>query len=462
MKKTHLSLMMMAIAIFGFCGNMYAQNDENNGSSAVVPTPGTDMTSFIVNPSFEEGTKGWTGLGSENPSFHVTDSKNWEKYTEGNYFVERSCQASATLNNQEVYQDITGLPNGLYKVSANVRCEQQSDNKVQDGLYLVANNVSSGSNVFSNSKDYCEVYVIVKDGTLKVGFKNESTGGNRSCVDNFHLVYVSPLDANLIFNPNFRILEHDMPYSVMFGWKVVDNTVAEPSTGVMGGAYAKEDVAFRNFNNAEGSELYTLNGEPYNHSTAAVLSFDKLGDYGFCSVNSQYVYGREEGYELALEAGKNYVFSGMMSTLAKSEKTHTSTISIIQKSTGELVKQIDVTPAACVADSLSNPDAFEVRFNTGNADPEGLYEIVFESKDKSAEDGWALVISNLNLCVENEQGGAGEVTGVVMPDASKVSDRPAFTISGQHAKDGAKGIVIGEFEKNGRVLRYKVIRSLRW
>ncbi len=215
-------------------------------------------------------------------------------------------------------------------------------------------------------------------------------------------------DYNIIYNPNFWILEQDMPYSMLFGWEAKDNSIENPMTGVMGGAFAKADNSYKNFNNIEGSEKFTPSGEPHVHSTAAELRFDKFMDNS--TVLTKYIYGSTEGYEMPLDPGQTYSFSGkvILSSTTDNSKPHTAIISIRQKYSGDVIKKIEVTPTVHLADTSAIPQPFQIYFDTKKPSPYyrnelsrfddlDFYEIVIESKDKNPENGWGMAISNLKL-----------------------------------------------------------------
>ena len=191
---------------------------------------GADLTSKITNPGFEiAGGKGWStgSLGTPN---------NWYGGSDNNH------NAEAFERNFDVYQDVEGLPNGLYEVSvqafyrtaANSDAytayendpEMTGDAKVLSYVYLnefatpirnvmeiqfdenLANNcfttpagtytldgMASASAAFSlddEEKNFTmKVYGIITDGKMRLGIRGEGTNGSRWTLwDNFKLRYM--------------------------------------------------------------------------------------------------------------------------------------------------------------------------------------------------------------------------------------------------------------------------------
>lgn len=144
-------------------------------------TDGADMTGAIYNPSFELGNiNGWT---SENAGNFATN-RNFGKLT-GDIFVERWTKSPGPLSDGEFYQEITGLPNGEYTVTAEMQNLQQSDDPATDaeGYFLEAN----GEYEECTEPGTVEVKATVTDGTLTIGALIEDCTGNWVCVDNFTL-----------------------------------------------------------------------------------------------------------------------------------------------------------------------------------------------------------------------------------------------------------------------------------
>ena len=71
---------------------------------------GQDMTSFITNPDFSEGQKGWTG-------WKTVAQQKWGNGTKNMPVVNESCAEAFSAPNFDLYQEVEGLPLGIYEVS---------------------------------------------------------------------------------------------------------------------------------------------------------------------------------------------------------------------------------------------------------------------------------------------------------------------------------------------------------
>ena len=192
-------------------------------------TPGRDVTAdLIANPSFEEGAEGWTGLESDGIAVNK-EYQNAEAY-----------QAAF-----DVYQIVTGIPNGYYELKAqamqrvadNATAYEKhedgteeinvwlygNDNQVkvksvydggmetpsaeegynadwrpegEDTLYY-ANSMQGFKKATDEGKYYNILHVKVTDGTLRFGIKCDSVQAERSWAifDNFTLKYLGTVDS---------------------------------------------------------------------------------------------------------------------------------------------------------------------------------------------------------------------------------------------------------------------------
>ncbi len=171
---------------------------------------GTDVTYLLADPSFENGGAGWSGKTSYTKV--DTSLKNCEAYHAA----------------YDLYQVLTGLPNGVYEVSAQAFervgeyttenhnaylngtevvdaylyandtqqpvCSAYSETmndggKTLDGQHF-ANSMSDFASMASEGNFWVTVKVPVTDGTLRLGIKCDSYT-NWSIWDNFNLTYVS-------------------------------------------------------------------------------------------------------------------------------------------------------------------------------------------------------------------------------------------------------------------------------
>lgn len=105
--------------------------------------PGSDMTSLLTNPGFEEtGGNGWSLDTSEGGTSTLT---NWHGGNSDNYCAE------AYQQNFDVYQNASGLPNGLYSVSVQAYY-RTADNATAYNAYL------ADPQMTGDAKVYPEVY----------------------------------------------------------------------------------------------------------------------------------------------------------------------------------------------------------------------------------------------------------------------------------------------------------------
>ena len=150
-------------------------------------TPGSSMTTAIINPSFEMGTlEGWTSDNGGN----VPDNTNFP-YRTGDKFVERWTWESS-LSDGSLKQTIEGLPNGTYTLTAEMQNVVQSNNNAPgEGYYLVANDDKTA---VTSHGETVSVTTVVRDGNLTIGALIDKCTGNWVCVDNFQLTYVNALE----------------------------------------------------------------------------------------------------------------------------------------------------------------------------------------------------------------------------------------------------------------------------
>lgn len=146
------------------------------------------MTSYITNPSFEDGTEGWTYSGFSRSTTSVFSKKS------GTACMERWVAIGKTAGSGLLAQTVTGLPNGRYKLTAGVCNIQQkkagsslnNGTTPQTGAWLYGGNVY----VAADTSKTKTVYFTVTDGTATIGFKAENATGNWVACDNFQLYYI--------------------------------------------------------------------------------------------------------------------------------------------------------------------------------------------------------------------------------------------------------------------------------
>ena len=151
---------------------------------------GADMTGAIYNPSFELGNiNGWT---SDNCG-GVANNYNFGGRT-GDKFCER-WQGSGGLSNGKFYQALSGLPNGVYKVTADLQNREQGNGDAAGTGFFVFANDDRTEGLEANNGKTIEVTTTVSDGNLTLGVQLDGCSGNWICFDNFTLTLVTAANA---------------------------------------------------------------------------------------------------------------------------------------------------------------------------------------------------------------------------------------------------------------------------
>lgn len=147
-----------------------------------------DITSLIVNPSFEESpaTNGWVNVGGfvgqTNTSFSLKES---------NTYVER-WKSTGNWTGLKLSQTINYIPNGIYRLTASAL---NNPNTV-GGAFLFAND--ERAEVFGVEEK--TILVTVTDNKLTIGYEVVN-GGNYVATDNFRLSYISDGSPFLVTAP---------------------------------------------------------------------------------------------------------------------------------------------------------------------------------------------------------------------------------------------------------------------
>lgn len=139
-----------------------------------------DATSFITNPSFESGNDGWqfSGMGTQG-------NNDFRKV--GNTYAETWAERGSKVHDAKLWQTLTKLPNGRYKLSAVAQnIQQNSPNTKQKGCYVFAGDNRTEVNVYGTY----EVEFICVSGDVTIGFQTAGATGNYCCVDDFHLSFL--------------------------------------------------------------------------------------------------------------------------------------------------------------------------------------------------------------------------------------------------------------------------------
>lgn len=144
------------------------------------PSNPMDATSWIENASFESGNDPWkfNGMGTQGNS-------DFRKV--GNTYAEKWCERGRGVDDGNLKQTLTNLPNGRYKLTAVAQnIQQDSPNAKQTGCYIFADDKKTEVGVYGTY----EVEFVCVSGEVTIGFETKGATGNYCCVDDFHLYYM--------------------------------------------------------------------------------------------------------------------------------------------------------------------------------------------------------------------------------------------------------------------------------
>ncbi len=141
-----------------------------------------DMTSLIVNPSFETGDMtGWTASNLATQGNDVFNIK------QGSIYLEKWTWRGNTVGDARLSQVLSNMPAGHYRLMAAAQnIQEDTPSKEQTGAWIFANTHQQEVTV---RKDYALDFVLVSN-QLEIGFKAEGATGNWLAVDNFRLLYI--------------------------------------------------------------------------------------------------------------------------------------------------------------------------------------------------------------------------------------------------------------------------------
>ena len=153
------------------------------GDAEVEVDEPLEMTDMIVNPSFEDGTNGWT--------YEPSNDHGAKDNSNGTYTMT-NCDGAHMFNiwssGNAISQTVTGLPNGNYKLTAVIATD--AGQKVQ----LNANDKSAKIDASAEGKGVGvegAVEFLVTDGTATIGAEGVNKYWYK--VDNFRLFFLSEL-----------------------------------------------------------------------------------------------------------------------------------------------------------------------------------------------------------------------------------------------------------------------------
>lgn len=167
----------------------------------IQPTDGCDMTAFIDNPGIDGNVNGWTCIINDNGGYAGGPLKPSNDAME--FWGASTLDEAAAGKSFDYYQELSGLPNGAYTISADMLNSTNSEEGAswngggKAGLYgkTAADEVkilvtTDGETFLPYTTDV----IFVIDGELRIGVKNIAalTGRWFAC-DNFKLTYARQL-----------------------------------------------------------------------------------------------------------------------------------------------------------------------------------------------------------------------------------------------------------------------------
>ena len=175
MKK---ELLFATLAACTFMG-MHAQ--DYSGYSLTNPV---DMTSKIVNPTFDNNTDGWGyTTGAKNHGL----AENKQGAFTGKFF-ENWNQSAFT---GKIYQTLENLPNGTYELSLAAFVNTVGEEGTQ---YVYANNAKANLTVAGDPQLF-RVATYVTDGKLEIGLEQTAASANWVGIDNAAILYFGSEDV---------------------------------------------------------------------------------------------------------------------------------------------------------------------------------------------------------------------------------------------------------------------------
>lgn len=141
-----------------------------------------DMTSHIVNPSFETGDlSGWTSSGMATQNNSVFSIKK------GSWYVERWTGRGSAVGDARLAQRLTDMPPGRYRLKAAAQnIQENTPSTEQTGAWIFAGSHTEPVTIRAN---YTLEFEQVSD-VLEIGFEAKGAQGNWLAVDNFRLEYL--------------------------------------------------------------------------------------------------------------------------------------------------------------------------------------------------------------------------------------------------------------------------------
>ena len=178
---------------------LQALTEEYYYSQASEENP-IDLTPKIINPDFSAGSlTGW-----EHSYMLYQTAASQKFYNEAgelmSVFPEKWMASGFEIGDTYIRQEINDLPEGKYKLSADVIGYQQLDNQLAKGIYLSADGGAGEACVETGTKEFNDAnqpiahnetldFVVLGKGITTIGLYTKATNANWVAVDNFKLTY---------------------------------------------------------------------------------------------------------------------------------------------------------------------------------------------------------------------------------------------------------------------------------
>ena len=146
-----------------------------------------DWTDLITNPSFEDGTDGWTvdGMGTQGNSVFSIKA--------GSTYMERWTGKGNKVGDGSVVQTLKDLPIGRYQLKvAAQNIQEDASSRAQKGAWIVAN---GDSLLVTTRKQYTLTFTNIEN-DVEIGFVAKGATGNWIACDNFRLYYIGGTDED--------------------------------------------------------------------------------------------------------------------------------------------------------------------------------------------------------------------------------------------------------------------------
>ena len=171
-------------------------------AKAATPDKPSDLTSLIVNPTFDSNIDGWSRTMTAQNNQLKTSTNDSESQLVGTTAENNPCGVgyntfpffenwNPSANNTVVgklYQNVTNLPDGVYKASLSVFVNNlDAENATARTQFMYAGN-EQALLTQSQMKEY-SVMVAVEGGELEIGFEQTAPIANWIGLDNAKLMY---------------------------------------------------------------------------------------------------------------------------------------------------------------------------------------------------------------------------------------------------------------------------------